>query len=48
MSAEAAKKVSERNYGIDLLRLRSMFYIVVLHVLGRGGGCRMRREINMR
>ena len=26
-----------RNYGIDLLRLLSMFMVVVLHVLGRGG-----------
>lgn len=28
---------SERNYGIDLLRLVSMFMVVVLHVLGHGG-----------
>lgn len=27
----------ERNYGIDLLRLISMFMVVVLHVLGQGG-----------
>lgn len=27
----------QRNYGIDALRLVSMFMIVVLHVLGRGG-----------
>lgn len=27
----------KRNYGIDLLRLVSMFMVVVLHVLGRGG-----------
>ena len=27
----------ERNYGIDLLRLLSMFSIVLLHVLGEGG-----------
>ncbi len=27
----------ERNYGIDLLRLVSMFMIVILHVLGKGG-----------
>lgn len=26
---------SKRNYGIDLLRLVSMFYVVVLHTLGR-------------
>lgn len=28
---------SKRNYGIDLLRLVSMFYVVVLHTLGKGG-----------
>lgn len=28
---------TKRNYGIDLLRLISMFYVVVLHVLGKGG-----------
>lgn len=27
----------QRNYGIDLLRLISMFMVVVLHVLGQGG-----------
>ncbi len=27
----------ERNYGIDLLRVVSMFYILLLHSLGRGG-----------
>ncbi len=26
-----------RNYGVDLLRVLSMFYVLVLHVLGRGG-----------
>ena len=30
-------KKEERNYGIDLLRLFSMFLIVVLHSLGQGG-----------
>lgn len=29
--------VSKRNYGIDLLRIISMFMIVILHVLGQGG-----------
>lgn len=29
---------TERNYGIDALRLYAMFLIVVLHVLGPGGG----------
>jgi surface polysaccharide O-acyltransferase-like enzyme len=28
---------TERNYGIDLLRLISMLYVLVLHALGRGG-----------
>lgn len=28
---------SERNYGIDILRIWSMFSIVLLHVLGEGG-----------
>lgn len=28
---------SERNYGIDLLKVISMFFVVILHVLGRGG-----------
>lgn len=31
------RKNSERNYGIDMLRLVSMFMVVILHVLGRGG-----------
>lgn len=29
--------VKERNYGIDMLRIFSMFMIVFLHVLGQGG-----------
>ena len=29
--------MKERNYGIDFLRLVSMFMIVILHVLGKGG-----------
>ena len=28
---------AEHNYGIDLLRIVAMFYIVVLHVTGYGG-----------
>lgn len=27
----------KRNYGIDLLRILSMFYVIVLHTLGKGG-----------
>ena len=30
-------KCKKRNYGIDLLRIVSMFMVVVLHVLGQGG-----------
>lgn len=29
--------MKERNYGIDFLRILSMFMVVVLHVLGKGG-----------
>lgn len=29
--------MKKRNYGIDLLRLVSMFYVIMLHVLGQGG-----------
>lgn len=29
--------ISSRNYGIDALRLFSMFLVVILHVLGQGG-----------
>lgn len=29
--------MAKRNYGIDLLRMVSMFMVVVLHVLGQGG-----------
>lgn len=31
------KKHSERNYGIDLLRLIAMIFVVILHTLGSGG-----------
>lgn len=31
------KQADRRNYGIDLLRIVSMFLIVILHVLGQGG-----------
>lgn len=31
------KNIINRNYGIDLLRIVSMFLVVVLHVLGQGG-----------
>lgn len=29
--------MSKRNYGIDLLRIVAMFYVIVLHTLGHGG-----------
>lgn len=28
---------NERNYGIDLLRILSMFFVIILHCLGQGG-----------
>ena len=34
---EEMRMKSGRNYGIDLLRLLSMLYVVMLHVLGHGG-----------
>ncbi len=30
-------QMQQRNYGIDLLKLLSMFMVVILHVLGKGG-----------
>ena len=30
-------QTKERNYGIDLLRIVSMFLVCILHVLGHGG-----------
>lgn len=33
----SAQKTGNRNYGIDLLRLVAMFYVVIFHVLGYGG-----------
>ena len=26
-----------RNYGVDLLRILSMFFVIILHCLGKGG-----------
>lgn len=34
---DMGNKLTERNYGIDILRLFSMFMIVILHVCGHGG-----------
>lgn len=31
------KQRTQRNYGIDLLRILSMYFVVVLHTLGNGG-----------
>lgn len=33
----ALKLHPNRNYGIDALRLTSMFFVVILHILGQGG-----------
>lgn len=32
-----AVKIDKRNYGIDLLRIVSMLYVVILHAIGNGG-----------
>lgn len=37
MTNERAAAISERNYGIDLLRVIAMLYVVVLHILNYGG-----------
>jgi len=37
MKTESAKLNSERNYGIDLLRILCMFLIVALHITRQGG-----------
>lgn len=29
---------NKRNYGIDILRIIAMTYVVILHCLGHGGG----------
>ena len=34
---EESKNMRERNYGIDLMRIVSMVYVLVLHTLGQGG-----------
>jgi len=34
---ETLNNANERNYGIDLLRIVSMFFVVILHCLGQGG-----------
>ena len=31
------KTLNQRNYGVDLLRLLAMLFVVILHILGRGG-----------
>ncbi len=39
----------KKNYGIELLRLMSMFYVVIIHILMRGGGyLNLRMVLNMR
>lgn len=37
MNEKAFHVSSNRNYGIDALRLFSMFLIIILHILGKGG-----------
>ena len=37
----------ERNYGIDVLRMVSMFMVVVLHVLGRGGVLQATKDLSL-
>ena len=34
---EVKNDIDKRNYGIDLLRILSMLFVVILHSLGRGG-----------
>ncbi len=31
------EKVNKRNYGIDLLRIIAMFFVLILHIVGKGG-----------
>ena len=37
MSGDLVLMGNKRNYGIDSLRILSMFYVVILHTLGHGG-----------
>lgn len=37
MDGQISGQNSQRNYGIDLLRILSMFMVVMLHMLGHGG-----------
>lgn len=37
----------KKNYGIELLRLMSMFYVVIIHIL-MGGYLNLRMVLNMR
>ena len=39
---------TQRNFGIDLLRLISMFMVVVLHVLGNGGVLRNTQPLSIK
>ena len=38
----------KKNYGIELLRLMSMFYVVIIHILMRGVYLNLRMVLNMR
>lgn len=35
----------KRNYGIDMLRLVAMFFVVIHHILGHGGGIKICNRI---
>jgi surface polysaccharide O-acyltransferase-like enzyme len=37
MGSEKKQNYTERNYGIDFLRIVAMIFITILHVLGKGG-----------
>lgn len=47
MMGTLLRNETERNYGIDALRLYAMFLIVVLHVLGPGGGIEDKHRVEL-
>ena len=46
MNVNTIAQTNRRNYGIDLLRLHSMFLVTILHVLGHGGVLNASQGIN--
>lgn len=40
---EEYNNMNERNYGIDLLRIVSMYGVIILHIISIGGGNRKYR-----